>query len=90
MRAGRTCERTRSAMRYSGARMPPHHPALAVRAWLTRGPQGEGEAREQGALTDAGLAGLPASQPLQKPVISLLPLALSTHGTASTSVAEGI
>lgn len=77
-------------MRYSGARMPPHHPALAVRAWLTRGPQGEEEAREQGALTDAGLAGLPASQPLQKPVISLLPLALSTHGTASTSVAEGI
>ena len=70
--------------------MPPHHPALAVRAWavrawLTRGPQGEGEAREQGALTDAGL-----SQPSQKPVISLLPLALSTHGTASTSVAEGI
>lgn len=75
--------------------MPPHHPALAVRAWavrawLTRGPQGEGEAREQGALTDAGLSGLPASQPSQKPVISLLPLALSTHGTASTSVAEGI
>lgn len=60
--------------------------ARMVDAWAAR----RGGAREQGALTDAGLAGLPASQPSQKPVISLLPLALSTHGTASTSVAEGI